>query len=141
MSKSGIEIKTVKVSTDKGDLFVCFDPMSAQYTCFIKDSGISFSLSDETMKNLIEFTQTLKPDQVVSNKNTCNGESDLHGVEDRVCRNCEKPIHLKTLERNPETKICADCSSQMNPKNRKIEEPFGTRSDYIKDRDSYGNNS
>ena len=69
-----MEIKTIKISSEEGDLIVYFEPASGKYTFLSEDKGALFSLSEETMENLLDFTRKLKNPQVVSREKAYNVE-------------------------------------------------------------------
>jgi RNA polymerase-binding transcription factor DksA len=53
------------------------------------------------------------------------------------CVNCGTLIHPKRLSAMAGTKLCIHCASKMPQQKQKVEEPLGTREDYLKDRSSW----
>jgi len=201
-----MEIKTIKISSEEDDLIVYFEPASGKYTFLSESKGALFSLSEETMENLLDFTRKLKTPQVVSREKAYNVEDKrkthpnaykkwekeddnqlidmwkrglsvsvmseelmrnkgairsrlsklgcdpFHEksnaleqknisislvVEDGYCNECGVQIDPKRLEAMPGAKQCTECASEMPFEKQKIEEPFGSREDYRRDRNSW----
>ena len=53
------------------------------------------------------------------------------------CIRCGTIIPDTRLELNPKTRTCIDCERPINQGNRFANEPFGSRSDYMRDRASW----
>lgn len=100
-------------------------------------SGIKLENKDQKSSKTAEPTEKNIPYQKVEPK-SFKSEVDINKASSNLdvrCMSCDKVIPLARLEAMPQTKFCVNCAPDK--KNRKINETWGSRSDWKRDRSSW----